>query len=65
MKHGEVPAIDSLWGAIESDDDLLTIDEELVVMSRLSGFLDQDTELVDWPLAARCLRGRAKRLPTA
>ena len=55
-----VPPIDELWGALESDDDLITDDEVALIDARLSVWREKDTECVPWEKVSAYITSRSK-----
>ena len=55
-----VPPIDELWGALESDDDLITADEIALVDARLSAWREKATECVPWERVSAYITSRPK-----
>gem|GEM_PF-5987873 len=45
---GRMPAIDDLWGALESDDDLISADETVLIDARLAALREEGTECIQW-----------------
>ena len=55
-----VPLIDELWGALESDDDLVTDQEVALVDARLEAYTRDETQCLDWEWVSRYICSRQK-----